>query len=211
VPDNTFKVTNMETSFPNILMAMQGRVPGVQIMQGSPDMSVIIRGGAGAGMGATSSLPLFVLDGIPLPLEGGLAIIQSIPTTEVNYVDVLKSPANTSAYGSRGANGVIAVYTKRGEGIPPKPTLGIHNFSYPGFTRAREFYSPNYSAPPQHPGAPDIRTTLYWNPSVQVDKNGKAKVSFYMSDALSDYDVVVEGISTDGYTGVGKAEITVSE
>lgn len=205
--DNTFKVTNMEMSYPNILMAMKGRIAGVNIGQGS----VSIRGSAGAGFGATSGLPLFVLDGIPLSEDGGLSIIQSIPTSDIDYVDVLKTAANTSAYGSRGANGVILVYTKRGGGIPPKPTLGIHNFSYPGFAKAREFYSPNYNTPPQNASIPDIRTTLYWNPSIQLDDQGKAKVSFFTSDVLSDYEIVVEGISADGYPGIGKAGIRVSE
>jgi len=195
IADNTIKMTDADLSYPNVLLALQGRIAGVNVTSGG----ISIRG--------SSQPPLYVLDG--MILSDGSAISNLSPT-QVDHVDVLKGPS-TAIYGARGANGVIIVYTKRGEGIPPKPPLGIYNLSYPGYTKAREFYSPNYSTPPQNENIPDIRTTLYWNPSIQLDEDGKAKVSFFTSDVLSSYDVEVEGISEDGYPGVGKAGIRVSE
>ncbi len=45
---------------------------------------------------------------------------------------------------------------------------------------------------------PDHRTTLYWNPKVKTDANGKASVKFYATDISKRYLVILEGVSDDG-------------
>ena len=44
----------------------------------------------------------------------------------------------------------------------------------------------------------DLRTVIYWNPQCIFDKNGNASVEFYAADVLSEYAVVIEGVSGDG-------------
>lgn len=60
-----------------------------------------------------------------------------------------------------------------------------------------EFYSPQYTDKNQKT-RPDHRTTLYWNPKVTTDANGKACVKFYASDISKRYLVTLEGVSDDG-------------
>ncbi|MBQ5609896.1 MAG: hypothetical protein IIU85_06575, partial [Rikenellaceae bacterium] len=63
-----------------------------------------------------------------------------------------------------------------------------------GFKLAVEFYQPKYDVPNQ----PDLRTTVAWVPAVQFDEEGRATIEFYTADRVTDYDVVIEGITDDG-------------
>ena len=66
-----------------------------------------------------------------------------------------------------------------------------------GYSQPIEFYSPQYTDETMKT-RPDHRTTLYWNPKVETDANGKATVRFYASDISKRYLVTLEGVSNDG-------------
>lgn len=66
-----------------------------------------------------------------------------------------------------------------------------------GYSLPIEFYSPQYTDESTKT-RPDHRTTLYWNPKVKTDANGKASIKFYASDISKRYLVILEGISDDG-------------
>ena len=105
--------------------AVQGRIPGVQVMQNSGEpgagVSVRIRGPASLNAG---NQPLYVVDGVPI-LQGTfeqitstsgqrLTPISGINPDDIERIDVLKDAAAAAIYGSRGSNGVVIVTTKRG-------------------------------------------------------------------------------------------------
>ena len=94
----------------SIGQALQGRVPGVDIVQnqGTPggNMSVRIRGNNSI---TSSNDPLWVVDGIV-----GAWNINNINPNDIESIEVLKDASSTAIYGARGANGVIIVTTKRG-------------------------------------------------------------------------------------------------
>jgi hypothetical protein len=77
---------------------------------------------------------------------------------------------------------------------------GINTFKIAGFSKVREFYSPKYQAI-ESDKKDDNRSTLYWNPNVQTDKNGGAKLSFYNSDQATIFSINVEGVSGEGNVG----------
>lgn len=93
----------------NIGQALQGKVSGVQIVDaGKPgdNVSIKIRG-----LGTINdSDPLIVIDGVPTDLS-----LSSINTADIDRIDVLKDASATAIYGSRGANGVVMITTKKGE------------------------------------------------------------------------------------------------
>jgi TonB-dependent SusC/RagA subfamily outer membrane receptor len=91
---------------------LQGRVPGVYVTRTSTgDFSVRIRGAKTFGHG--SDEPLYVVDGMPL-MSGGLrAALMGIAPQDIARIDVLKDAGATAVYGSKGANGVILITTKR--------------------------------------------------------------------------------------------------
>lgn len=69
--------------------------------------------------------------------------------------------------------------------------------------RVREFYAPKYEDKAKNPVRTDFRSTIYWNPHIQVDRRGKTVIEFYNSDAISSFKATIEGFSTDG--GIGRA------
>ena len=82
---------------------------------------------------------------------------------------------------------------------------GVAEPASPMFYRAREFAAPVYSGDAAKPAnRSDFRSTLYWNPSVKVDRTGKANLSFYASDEISSFRATVEGIGRDGTVGRGE-------
>ncbi|MFP5040748.1 SusC/RagA family TonB-linked outer membrane protein [Parasediminibacterium sp. JCM 36343] len=117
---------------PSFEAALQGKAPGVQVIQGNGlagSGSVIrIRG---VGSISASSDPLYVIDGIPFIadqfLRGNSGAMNQNPLASINpndieSIEVLKDAGATGIYGSRGANGVILVTTKRGKAGKPSFT-----------------------------------------------------------------------------------------
>ena len=91
---------------------LKGRVSGVQVMQ-APGGGIAVRI-RGASSFNGSNEPLYVLDGFPItPGPGGA--LTGINPYDIASIDVLKDAASTAIYGSRGANGVILITTKRGK------------------------------------------------------------------------------------------------
>lgn len=121
----------------NVLSALQGRVAGVSIVQNSGvaggGFDVQIRGRnslrTNAVGGYNANTPLYVIDGIPVPAGNDFKFGMSasiLPSQETNplnginpndieSIEVLKDADATSIYGSRGANGVVLVTTKKGK------------------------------------------------------------------------------------------------
>lgn len=101
-------------SFPatNVLQAMSGRAPGVQVTQntGAPGAGVSVRiRGTNSVQG--SNEPLYVVDGFPT--SGSNPTI--INNSDIESIEVLKDASATAIYGSRGANGVVLITTKQGK------------------------------------------------------------------------------------------------
>lgn len=95
----------------NPLQAMQGKAAGVDITSNERPGeigSIRIRGERSLN---ASNGPLYVVDGIPLQGTG----IENINPSDIETIDVLKDASATAIYGSRGANGVVLVTTKRGK------------------------------------------------------------------------------------------------
>ena len=93
--------------------------------------------------------------------------------------------------------GVLLVRVKPGFTGKNGPQLSMAAIRQQGWKPDVEFYSPQYTDPAQKT-RPDHRTTLYWNPKVKTDEEGRATVRFYASDISRRYLVTLEGVSDDG-------------
>ncbi len=113
----------------NILQALQGKIAGVNVTQndGAPGAGVSIRiRGSNSFLGGTE--PLYVIDGVPFNNShsgatpgsiGGdekqtINALAFINPNDIESVDILKDASATAIYGSRGANGVVLITTKKG-------------------------------------------------------------------------------------------------
>jgi len=119
-----------EIPVPSFEAALAGRAPGVQIIQGNglagSGSVVRIRG---VGSISASGDPLYVVDGTPIIADpflrgNGGAMNQnplsSINPNDIESIEILKDAGATGIYGSRGANGVILITTKRGRSGKPQ-------------------------------------------------------------------------------------------
>ncbi|HEX2393871.1 MAG TPA: TonB-dependent receptor plug domain-containing protein [Bacteroidales bacterium] len=166
----------------NILDVMKGRVPGVMITGDD----VLIRG-INTLYGNTQ--PLYLVDGTPVT---DVNAVTSIPLQDIERVEVLKGP-KTSFYGSRGANGVIAVYTKRGQFM----IRGKIEFDMLGYSTPRRFYQPKYEASEE----PETNYTLLWEPLIVTNADGRAKIILDKPSIQGNYRFDLQGISYSGHVG----------
>jgi|WetSurSiteA1Bulk_404760.scaffolds.fasta_scaffold01595_3 TonB-dependent SusC/RagA subfamily outer membrane receptor len=188
-PDYILKSEDFPQGNRDILEVMKGRIPGVSIYGDQ----IMIRGPNSIMM---STQPLFLIDGVPTRDVGA---IKAIPVEDIERIEVLKGPS-ASIYGVQGANGVIAVYTKRGHYM----NRGILEFDMLGYHRTRQFYQPRYL--PQD--EPAHNYTLIWEPVIQTDASGKARLIFDKPEIKGDYRFVIQGISYFGHVGFEDSVIT---
>ncbi len=89
--------------------SLEGRFPGVTVRETGDGIAVLIRGGTSA---YGNNEPLYVVDGM-IVQPGTSGALSGISPSDVESIRVLKDPAELTMYGSRGANGVIVIKTKK--------------------------------------------------------------------------------------------------
>ena len=106
VETKDFKSSNTDP-----MASLQGKVPGMTITSnGSPSGEANVRIRGIGSMGGSSTTPLYIVDGIPF--SGSL---NSLNPSDIETMQVLKDAASASIYGSRAANGVVVITTKKGK------------------------------------------------------------------------------------------------
>ena len=78
-----------------------------------------------------------------------------------------------------------------------RPVWRDRQYILPGYNICEEYYHPNYSKRPL-PSTKDYRRTLYWNPDLQLDEQGQAKVTFYNNSRTTFPTVSAEGLTDKG-------------
>lgn len=175
-----------------LIQCLEGRLAGVVFR----DNKAYSRGM----MSISTDTPMqIIVDGIYVEPD----FLETLNSRDVGSIEVLKNIAYTGIYGARGAMGVIVVNMKTGAeaGDYSKYFPGVATATTKGYYQARSFYSPQYSDPKTNAALADLRSTIYWNPSVVADKNGKASIDFFNAGSKGNYRVVVEGIDSDGHIG----------
>ncbi|MBN7800086.1 TonB-dependent receptor [Algoriphagus aestuariicola] len=123
----------------NFVQALRGTTAGVSVTDNGKvgsDGNIIIRGISSI---SGSNAPLIVLDGIPY--YGGLSDINS---NDIETIDILKDASSAAIYGSRAANGVIMITSKKGKNDKPK-------FNYNGYFGVSDFaFVPNSLGPDKY-------------------------------------------------------------
>ncbi len=144
--DVTGSVTSVQPSVErtpttSLEQTLQGTAPGVQVTQASSapggGMSIRIRGGSSVN---GNNEPLYVIDGFPVEndfstsssLDGGRANttpsnpLAALNPNDIASIEILKDASATAIYGARGANGVVLITTKRGDGAKPRVAIDLY-------------------------------------------------------------------------------------
>ncbi|WP_207433649.1 TonB-dependent receptor plug domain-containing protein [Sabulibacter ruber] len=192
-PDYSLKGSNLPQA-QDIISALQGRVAGLMSNGGE----ISLRGG---------DPPLYLLDGMPIDVE----YVRGISMTEVEAIDIIKPGPSSTIFGSQGGNGVISIILKQsgpGTFTSKARYRGVAAYNGVRMQKAREFYMPRYDQSSEVE-LPDLRTTLFWSPTIVTDTNGQATFSFYCADARTSYRAVVEGLTANGQLGRATADLQV--
>jgi hypothetical protein len=129
------------------------------------------------------------------------SLLDYVSPADIYSIEVLEDPGYLTVYGSHASGGLLVITTRRGDErnfISIQPGLTTYNFK--GFYKAHTFYSPKYMVVTTG-SKNDERTTIYWQPVLLTDKDGKASFSFYTADSKGTYRVVLEGIGINGNIG----------
>lgn len=163
---NAAKISQTPTN--NINQALQGKVAGAYVVsnpQPGSDASIKIRGNNSIQFGTN---PIFVVDGVII--DGGF---NTLNPDDIASIDVLKDAASTAIYGSRGANGVVVVTTKKGRNGGGKMSynawFGVQSFSKKvDLMKGKDLF--------------DLRVDAYAN--AFIEKNPQGNRQQYITDSL---------------------------
>lgn len=177
------QLSNMEEIFFEI-------IPGVSL----------IRTGGGYNMQLKNSMGKVLFDTPPLMMIDGViirdaSIIARLDHTEVERIDVVQ---DQYMVGDCIFNGIVNVVTKTADfmNIPLSP--GALRMQNKIFDEIYEFASPEHALGSEMDHEPDYRNTLYWNPDLEPDADGKLRFRFRTSDVTGIYLICVQGLSSAG-------------
>jgi hypothetical protein len=192
--DRVITLDNSE-NLVTLAMALQSRLQGISVEQDDHGQSYLKEMGVQKGNGPVT---LFV-DGRKITTSGEMADILdgSILPEDVAKVEVVRT--NMAMMNLLGGPSVL-ILTKLGTSRK-QYNPSITNITPKGFNKVREFYTPKYDNAANTDKITDLRSTIYWNPRVKTDADGKTSLVFYNGDGPGSYKVIVEGINAAGELG----------
>ncbi|HWD89612.1 MAG TPA: carboxypeptidase-like regulatory domain-containing protein [Mucilaginibacter sp.] len=139
------------------------------------------------------------------------AYLNNVNPEMVESVEIFQSDGFSGINKGTGTKGVLEVNMKKvpkGEKISkeqlmdllPKPYTAV--FTPGGYNATRQFYIPRYNDPANAKKGVDLRSTIYWNPTVVTDKTtGSTTFEFYNADGIGSYRAIIQGIDREGNIG----------
>ncbi|RYZ27096.1 MAG: hypothetical protein EOO10_13735 [Chitinophagaceae bacterium] len=173
----------LASAYMDIFQYLQGKVAGLQISTGGGEPSLSWRGGS----------PVVYLN----EMQADVSMLQSTPVSDIAYVKVFR-PGESIVSG--GGNGVIAIYTRKGgDAQPDQNARGLSYVQFMGYSPIKQFYSPDYATVSERHSYDDVRSTLYWEPNIFLDKGRRRlRVKFYNNDITKKFRLVMEGFNSYG-------------
>lgn len=189
--DHIYTIPDPEHYF-NLKMFLQQRVSGIIVTE-ADDGGLIIQ----------DVRPPHKQIDVRVDGEPASGAVEDMDPDEIAKIEMVRTNyalLNYLRMGNAEIGGVMLILTKPTALRKKHYDPNIVNISPKGFNAVRQFYSPRYDHPADSKVL-DNRTTIYWNPYVNTDANGKATLDFYNADGPGTYRVVVEGINAAGELG----------
>lgn len=164
----------------------------------------------------------YIIDGISLRNFGPpRETLEYLEVEDIKGIEVLLSPGNTSRYestfltlaeqmGQRPVKYVfIEITTRSGNGIFAKKLPGMMIYKPVPVTLPVQFYSPKYTVKNTRDNSRDLRSTVYWHPSLVTNISGEAKTFFYAADKPTTYTLMIQGTDIKGSVGYKVEKMTI--
>ena len=143
------------------------------------------------------SLPLVVIDDIVYE-DDTYSLLSTLNVDDITSISLVRG-VDASIFGVRGEGGAIVITLKKGVTLNAHPARGIVTYAPLGYSNSVEFYHPKYETPQQKSSShADLRSTIYWNPALQLDEKGNAVIEYYTPDSTVPEDIIIEGIDENG-------------
>lgn len=200
--DYVLEAKHLNASYGNLLYTLNGQFPGFVAREtnevdasGRPKWAIYTERAKNSSMGSPPA-PLILINNVEAAGEP-YSVLSSIDPSTITRIEL--TTRLNPMHGSRGAGGVLAIYTKTGAEIADRPIdPNFKSVKVPGFYRPRNFRSPDYESDSTDKSKGDYRSTLYWNPAITTDsETGKTSFSFFAADLETTYRVVVEGVTAE--------------
>ncbi len=122
--------------------------------------------------------------------------LNSINTSTIDRLEVVKEAGDFKFFGKIWPGGIIAIYSKRSANLLQQYESDILKEMWlPGLEQQHAFVVPDFTSPQSSKGS---RTTLYWNPDITTNRKGRAKISFFNSEAARNMQLCIEGVTQQG-------------
>ena len=139
-------------------------------------------------------------------------ILETLQLRDIEQIDYNRNAADGLAWFPMTGSTFIAITLKKEAEPYDYMPKNIQRVQLLGHQKPVAFYSPKYETPQQkNIDTPDLRTTIYWNPNIQTNRQGKTFVEFYTADGNNPYSVVIEGITLKGKLIRSDKELIVKE
>lgn len=164
------------SSYNNALQVIDYYVPGI-----SENNNSSLRGNSNF---SNNGEPLYLINDMPTSKD----VIRSLPAEDIDRVEIIKSISKSAIYGSRGTNGIIAVYTKSGK----YASIGKIRVVTEGF-QSEKIRKAKFEKIPK-----GKETSIYWNPNIKTDSAGNLRFNFSLPSGKYFYRIIIQGVDEKG-------------
>ena len=158
--------------------------------------SVTLTNGSEIHIRNNSEPAIIVIDDIVY--EDASDILKDIQVSDMSSISLLRG-ADAVILGPRASGGAVVITLKDPRNLPARPAQGIITYTPLGYSESVEFYHPTYDTPEKkNAQRSDFRSTVYWNPELRLDAEGKATIEYYTPDSTAPEDIIIEGVDKNG-------------
>lgn len=185
----------------DLLSILQTKISGLRVVaffDGNMARKILKFGGVSSfDTSPVNQEPVVMVDGrillTSIEDETAAEQIARMSANSIDHIEVIKYGGG-AAYGVRGANGVISIYTNYLPNTKPKESPDQSKFQpihIPGFASNKQFNVSKSSS--KNPNS-----TIYWNPSINTSREKSVKISLVAPSSTGVYQVTAEGVTYDG-------------
>jgi hypothetical protein len=154
---------------------------------------------------------MFLIDGAFASRED----VEALPLKWVKRIDIMDNPNSWALWSNRmrmsegdtingSLDGVVSIILKDESEIELVMPSYSSKLSFSGYDEPRVFYSPKHHTTLESDYKPDLRTTLFWEPNINVAEGRNLVLNYYNADNPATVKISVEGLTTNGIPVTGK-------